>query len=168
MTRQLGLHLCHNAALRQHLNLPKQDITFSKNRSFQIPIRNNTSVSKPYSLRLFTKLLLKRAATEHSAAVSLQKQELDPVYTSLVRDLKFWLLASCMSSSACFEFVTFSSVKKGFAVPISSWFKHSIAFCRMLSLQSFSLGAVGKGRGGEGGKRQQSCALHQDIPLRGM
>lgn len=103
MTRQLGLHLRHNAALRRHLNLPistspsfKAGRHLFKKQVFSDSIHNNTSVSKPYSLRLFTKLLLKWASTGHSAVVSLQKQELDPVYTSLVRDLKFRLLASCM------------------------------------------------------------------------
>lgn len=157
-------------------SLSKQDATFSKNRYVQIQFVTIHLFQSPilwdfYKATLemsFDGALCCGASAKAGAGSSLYLSK-----TPVVRDLKFWLLTACISSPVCSDLVTFSGVKKGFAIPASSRFEHSIAFCWTLPLQSFSLAAVGNGWGREGGKRQSHTqsithTFHQDTSLWGM
>ena len=146
--------------------LSKQDTIFSSNRYFQIQFITIHLFQSPVLWGFYKatpEMSFNRALCCGVFAKTGAGSGLYLSKTSAVRDLKFWLLTSCISSSVCFDLVTFSGVKKGFAIPVSLQFEHSIAFCWMLFLQSFSLGAVGKGWGGEGGKRQQSHTITHTL-----
>lgn len=146
------LHLCCITSASQLLCHWKQDTTFSKNRYFQIQFTTIDLFQSPI-LRCFYKAALELSFNGALCCdVSAKPGDgscLYPGKTSVVRDLKFWLLTSCTSSSVRFDLVTFSGVKRGFAIPISSQFEHSITFyhpCRASHWAQWGKDTVGRDR----------------------
>ena len=83
--RQLGLHLCCNtAAFHWHLKLivfQSKIPPFQKTAIFRFNSQQHIC-SKALLFEAFTRLFWKQDSMGHSAVVSLQKHELDPIYTS--------------------------------------------------------------------------------------